>query len=1288
MTITFSYAIKKLLSGETLAWEKSDETKAGKILLDKPGQRRLFAFLLSQEANQVTEGAEALFSGLIAAWVADDDPATFAADPDAKPDDTSTWRLTRVEASNFGGLNLFGEAPFDFWVGEENWCVLGQNGSGKTSLVSAVLWALTGRRIREQYGPVKETGAREPVTTQEGKRIGDWPSFAAYPVAAADLVKTVDVWVRLTFTNDAGDIATAYRCLTCPATGAPTVKEEIDSRLETHINLVEATVLMPARISRIGLGKQSQSLYEAVKALTGLDQLGHIADGVSAFDNAGRRFLKYGKDNSIDVYATRFSENIERAKANAAEIGINLPANLELTSKSVSDDLLSASISTSNEAGAHLTFLKAEITPELDIAVASVREKIRTAVNTARGVVTQGVSGITVFSMWTALKEASEDPKYKDMPTAIAASEAKLERALTWHSRQTKDNKFRLKALAAQFYLPPNQHTDLANCPICESALQTAEQKNLAQELAELKADAAEAERKLNDVCRELEHDLVGLVPPGLKRHLDALTHMDPKGAYRDAVRARFCTMAPFSTILLGIAASIGTRVEEQIEALPSFKYPAFTHDQEQPESALELRKRMHSLQRLVGLTIWWQNNRQLFRAAWSEVVGQKQEDGSYPAGSVEAQIVTLESALQKAAPLDALSKLLKTAADAAVAWAPIAAEQARRGAISEALRPLKELRLLVAAETARSIVLLSERMGTILSRIHYQERLSYQRTSLDRKTVTVDGAFEPGMHFDASLVANTSWLRAILWAFVLALREQLVESLGRNPLPLMILDDPQTTFDPRNKRNWAAELARLANLPRVDPAGIQLVLTTHERQFYQIVIDTENLSGEQGMMGGVNNASKVAKIVNGGALDRVVREAIGENDDAKARQYISDVRIYTEDLLKFMLRGQGKRIPNLNLEKLVKEIKGLIAAGTTPFNRRPFMDLINTLTGGGGKPMKYINDLHHKDDETYGVAEAKLVKAFWEDTLRGQIQDAFELYDLFESFYGDPRTFPWARNVVPFPEGHLSEIKSIRLHQTGIAAAAKSDGLAGDGLFTLEEWSTAETVTLPNHEVYQIVASTMDPVASVGDVVVVCNHAPINPRNLVVAAVGERLLARRYNEMEDHPGIAVLTGQSVDPSALVEPVIVARGHKACRKIVGTLFLSKRTPLSDVDPTHEVAPLDKVDAVKRALDGSRLFGVKGRSAEPVALDGQFLITRAPTTERAAVESLDGHSVVAIDDSGARYFKRLRLKGKLVVLESLNPDGLAGCEVLSFDGAFGTPKLVQILEVVGVLFELP
>ncbi|MSO74914.1 MAG: S24 family peptidase [Alphaproteobacteria bacterium] len=183
-------------------------------------------------------------------------------------------------------------------------------------------------------------------------------------------------------------------------------------------------------------------------------------------------------------------------------------------------------------------------------------------------------------------------------------------------------------------------------------------------------------------------------------------------------------------------------------------------------------------------------------------------------------------------------------------------------------------------------------------------------------------------------------------------------------------------------------------------------------------------------------------------------------------------------------------------------------------------------------------------------------------------------------------------------------------------------------------------------------------------------------------------LLARRYNELEAHPEIAVLTGQSVDPYALPEPPIIAPEAAKLRKIVGRLFTSRRLPTPPHDPNAEIAPLKDPSVPQQMLNGARLLEVQGRSAEPIALEGQFLIVREATTTIGQAKALDGRLVLAIDEDGTRFFKRLRCRGDFAMLESLNQDGTTAAKLLSFDGTQGLPKLTQVLEVIGVLFDLP
>jgi AAA domain len=1286
MTISLSEAKALLLKGKPLLWEKFENHKAGSITLETAAARRLFKYLTEQPSGKVAEANEQLFPGLIQAWNGTDDPVDGFAD-DSPVAAGGVWKLSRIEAKNFGGLTTFEGPAFDMPVGCENWCLEGQNGSGKTSLSNAILWAMTGKRVREQDGLVDEFGERSPVNNAAGREIGNWPSIVSYPKTPAELLKDAVAWVRLTFENESGEHALAERTITSKKEGNSAQAVSIDGRLTTVPQLLETGLLMPARIPRIGFGDKSQSLYEGVKLLTGLDQLGDISEGASKFGNKAQRFYKYAKDQGIDTIEAKFNTSIGKAEVYAKALAIDISALRTLGQNDLHISIAGTANAAATQASDHIATLKTEIAEGLDTSIAAVRTQVKQAVESARAITKQGVSGIVQFEAWVAMKSAAVDEKFNSLPAAIVVARLKLGEAVHWHQRQMEDNRLRLKALAA-YYFVEAENDSLAICPLCEGQLTTEQQKKLAVELTELRENAAAAERKIEDACGAIDRDLHALLTPDVKKHFDLLRDMVPKVAYSDAALARFATNNAFSGVLIGIAKLTNELVDSQLAALPAFSQPAAVMSlPDSPQSAATLLQTMYGLQTVSDLAVWWGENAAAFRDAWSQLIGKKNEEEEASERSITGQLQKLEQAIEKAEPLDQLAVCLTDAADAVVKWEKIQEHQRVREAIIDALEPLKELRHLVGAETARSITMLSGRIKTVLGRIRLQERFSYEDTSLSRRAVNVEGSFNPGVQIDALLVANTSWLRAILWAFVFALREQTIEQAGSNPMPLVLLDDPQVTFDPRNKRKWAQEIARLANA--ADPNGMQLIITTHERQFIQFLVDEHLLKGQQGLVAPVNKASPVVTIVNGANVDRLYDKAELNNDDAGARQFISAVRVYCEDLLKCMMRAERPDIADMNLELLRNELKRLRETHVQPFNRSAFTNLVNLLTGGSGKEMMIIiNEPHHKDDEALGIAQAKDVKVFWVEKLRPLLHKAFYVCAQFEAFAGEPRLFAWQDNVIAFPEGHKDAIKKLKLLKTGIAAAAKSDGRAGDGIVTLVEWEAAQPIQLFNHDVYQLASGTLDPIAGIGDFLIVSNYAPVTKHSLVVATYGEQLLARRYNETDVHPDMAVLTGQTLDPYDLPQPVIAPKEKVTQKKVVGTLFVPRLAPPPPKVSGQEVIAVSDFSFIENALSNARLFEVQGRSAEPIALETQLLITHPATFGSNTLKRLEGQLVVAVDADGARYFKRLRVHNTLVVLESLNPDGATPAQLLSLDDSHPFPKLTDLLEVVGVLFEIP
>jgi hypothetical protein len=577
-------------------------------------------------------------------------------------------------------------------------------------------------------------------------------------MSISDLGKQAEVWVRLTFKAADGDMAMAYRRMISPPLGDAQLEEQIDPQLETALRLAEIGVLMPARLTKIGFGKNSLTLYEAVKQLTGLDQLSDVAEGCAAFGAGNRKFMKYAKDQGIENYERRFAESIASAKQLAEEFELKLPEVIGLGEKNMDVTLKEAAKMASEGAGKHLETLKSEISATIDTSTAEGRNAVKTAVSSARGLVTQGPKAVPLFQTWKALTDAASDAGFASLPVALETAKANITTGLEWHNRQTADGKLRLKALAAQSFTPVKGAD--ADCPLCTAPLDDEAKRALSVELEELKTNAAAAERKIADVCRGIRESVTRTLPNSISDSRTSIDKMDPAESYVTAVQEKFVTDKPFSSILTGLASSVKARVESQKSDLPHFTYGEFKPTDDEPEPVTKLRHEIHVLERLIALVKWWKTARPAFGNAWSAIIGKKQEDGTLPADSVEGKLVVLEQALEHARPLDDLSKHLGNAAATVATWDQIVAAQKTREAIKEALEPLKALRLLVAAETASSIATLSGTINSICERICLKERLAYEQAVIGRKEISVTGSFTPGMRIDAALVANTSWLR------------------------------------------------------------------------------------------------------------------------------------------------------------------------------------------------------------------------------------------------------------------------------------------------------------------------------------------------------------------------------------------------------------------------------------------------------------------------------------------------------------------------------------------------
>jgi len=212
--------------------------------------------------------------------------------------------------------------------------------------------------------------------------------------------------------------------------------------------------------------------------------------------------------------------------------------------------------------------------------------------------------------------------------------------------------------------------------------------------------------------------------------------------------------------------------------------------------------------------------------------------------------------------------------------------------------------------------------------------------------------------------------------------------------------------------------------------------------------------------------------------------------------------------------------------------------------------------------------------------------------------------------------------------------------------------------------------------------------VARPGDLLLVRDHATATPLSLVVALYEDHPLARRLQIADNHSDVAVLTASAINPRMTAAPVVAKLTTLTMKKVVGVLFDNAKTVAGAQPFGMEVVECGGEAAITAILSKAKgLVEVSGHSAEPQALDKQFLIIGDHVSLKEAEKKLDGHPVIAEDSDQSRYFKRLRVDDNNVILESLEIGGDFPPILVS-----KTPGLLKYLTkvwpVLGVLFEMP
>jgi hypothetical protein len=1139
------------------------------------------------------------------------------------------------------------------------------------------------------------------------KKVGTWPPLAAYPRTAAELQQLPRVVVKVDLVDADGEEASIRRTF---ADGEVSYATTGDFHVDEVF--ISTSIEMPMLLAGIRPKEKSGegNLTRAVTQLTGLEELENLGELVEGLCNGAREYASYAKKNGLAGKALDHDTAVESAKAALKLIGETWPESSVKEQASKDGPVASLGLRLKSSATEMTDALKADLADGVDTSDSQVQRDIAVAMTTAKEALDDGLVKV---AEWVALEDLASvltPEAIEDMETELELAELQIEEALGYHKRQAQDHRFQLKASAAAWHASHGRGT-IEACPLCERAMDGLDE--LKSELEALREAREAARQSLAANLASIQNKLTtGAASVAYIRA--KLAASEPRVVLLEAIAKKFTGGHARGQLLKTLQELVATALGEAPEA--TVEWPS-----ELPVAAnatLELNgllTKMQQLRKVIAVARWFEETSDDWHAWWAqlsiepldETLGAMEmplnaeqasaslEGTSDSSGSplavenpdsgllglkrenVRSHINRIDKAVTNAQPysqaVEELRKVMRLAKELHV----LQEEKERRDKVGDALVPLKQLTGLAQAVAQQAIEELSERIKAILQDMHAGERFQYQIATLQKRDgLSIRGSFTPELRIDSSLVANTSWLRSMLWAFVFALRAEAVEQAGRDPLPVWLFDDPQATFDLGHRLNWSSHVAAMQKAS----APAQVLLATHDATFAAKLKSSE-FQCTEGYISAASEQSGPLMVLEGSLVERSWKETDADRQSkAKAARFLSDSRIYLEGMLKAMLSGYGHQIKGMALTALKDYMVELGRQGREPWDKPAFCGLAEHLS----KPaFGAVTEAHHTESDQLRFAEAKRVWMEWPtEKLRECYQEARD----HRLLHGMPSAFHLRPPEAELPDGFEPVIKEASLSILGRAAAFS--GRISDGTLNYQAFESADvkSVRLAQHAAYRLTARTMEPVARAGDILLVHESIEPQPRSLVVAAVKDQLLARRFVVSEASSSVAVLTANALDPHEIALPVVARKESIKLRAVVGVLFdSSAQAPVDG----NEIVACEGESSVRSILARcTGLIEVVGQSAQPLALDKQHLFLGEQVQDARDLRRLDGMPVIAADSEDNWYFKRLRLATpELFILESLDGGGEYPPEVLWAQGS-GNRSLSHVWEVLGVLFEMP
>ena len=1118
------------------------------------------------------------------------------------------YRLGFIRACSFRGLSPGGqEWEYDF-KGKSH-LLYGPNGCGKSSLLGAISWCLTGCIFRDDRPPDVPQHVKAYSTGQDS-RVVERPDAlclidrSGQNTAADDeywveiqlLGKNtegnkVELWIRR---NSKDGLSKSHDGTewTSIASIAEAGIDELDGELH---------LIMPARVSHIRFGKDTK-LIQILSQIIGLDGLEAIAGLAEKVCRELRREGTKIDNQELKPERRKIADFVESVKQIDNEAVKGLPSyaevladtrkleDIEVFGKAMTEAIENKKKQLAKDLGIKIP---EENTPEYKKCKETLDNlpgQVQDAINEIKKPLVEVFPDSVGFSV---PREEDVGELERKLDVFEKDAQTKVSERLKWALEEKRNTKAPLMLVAAG-----NFPEGSSNCPVCTQDLKPVPQ--IKEQLDRLRPLAA-----LTYLKKEVD-DLEVLLTNELGQILGPPAGEDGEKTFCERLLSDWSNLKNqrFKGFLLPIAEKFDpavqrvaeeTRVKEKMDMVSL----AEGYSEDFPGAFSELEEALNAAKGYLRLSrSVLENVTDISEKLRILLTGPKAEGVK---DSLNAVLERGRATNQDIMSLPAIHKTTQDLLRSMKKENELGDKISKYRKLADSGEATKRLTGAVRQEVIEVVKNVEGQMKEYFSRLYENEILTLDLLTTGHPA-NPDIKDEINVYLRAGnqLVpfgpfCNAGRMRALILSFIFSLLKKSLGTLG-----FIVLDDPVLSLDHEHKARFVDCM--------VEPllAEMQVILTTHYKDFYEDA-ETAFFNSEKLQMPPRRSEADGVSFEPGDLLKRL--EKALEEPNCSWREVGNNLRRWAERTLA-TLSGY---CPNPfvlfnNIPGSVKEYQKISDPRVATRERDMIVRALESPQFG-----RVVHRFAHDEDPSESeVKDGLRVLKECEGVVRNEI----------ERFKGLYEHALLARAVDARPSVKILSLKDCigdwKLNTVGRAAAAQD----GVGVF----WEENEVSQLAGNQVVILKSDTIAPTGLIGQYLFLDSEErePEDKDLVVVETQDDQRYVRRFWRNVDK----TILLDAANPTRPYKPITLSSGEHLMRRVVGVLF-----DAVPVKPGHEGDEWVPAKLPDKWLDGVVGVRVEGTSMEPIAREGQIVLVRKKVgqkiskTDLACVDITDRESVI-------------------------------------------------------------